>query len=322
MLNRNQQKLTENLLNLLEKYINKKIILVEQSMKLAKQNFLKKGLISPEDFEQIVTVDPSRTKKYVYWMCKQYANKSQNIDLSHLFNIITEFDTLCRAGRFGMQIPDLPDNLNPEHRANLIRRRQEQGGTRAEILAQAIEGLNIKGNPSDINSYKTFKDLEAAVEGVNHKVQEFNAEDEKKNDYWVSVDNEDMLVADPKTHEASYYLGSKDFIFPESTKYPDKCPWCTTYGDKNHFYSMYDRTRITFYYIKARGEFKKELIDNGLISCVGCAMQVNKDGSIVYWDANDSQMGSEKTRAYKNIFNKYFKKAGKAGQIRHDPNTD
>jgi len=289
--------------------------------KLAKQNFLKKGLISPEEFQKILEAVPNTTK-YVYWMCKQYSDKKQNIELSHLFNIITEFDTLCRSGRFGIMMPDVMSlNVNDKHLQRIVKRRIEKGGTRDEQLAKIFENLDIENAPSDINSYKTFKDLEIAVEEINHKVQEFEIEDEKKNDYWISIDNENLLLVDPKTPEASSFLGKKYFIFPESRKYPDKCPWCVAYAEHGHFKRYYKGSSLTtFYYVKAKGEFKKELIKENLLNCIGIAVEISYKGNINFWDINDSSLSSIESSKYQKIMNKYLTEAERRNEWHDEPN--
>ena len=110
----------------------------------------------------------------------------------------------------------------------------------------------------DINKYKTYNDLVELIDEINEKGARSNRELE--NDYDVEVDNEDLFIAIPHTHEASRKLGLVQFA--HRTKNGDDKPvdsqWCTTFKNDTHFLDYYYNQLITFYYVLVRGENMQE----------------------------------------------------------------
>ena len=68
--------------------------IINENLKLAKQNFLDKGLIPQEQFDEIVKLDPTPTKKYVYWLVRTVLK--DKIKLGELGNTISEFDVFVK----------------------------------------------------------------------------------------------------------------------------------------------------------------------------------------------------------------------------------
>ena len=66
--------------------------ILQESRKVAKE-LVVRGMLSPEEFEQLQTIDPSQTKKYMGWMAKQWVTKSVT-DIDELRNKIEEYDYL------------------------------------------------------------------------------------------------------------------------------------------------------------------------------------------------------------------------------------
>mgnify|MGYP000226883468 CR=1 FL=1 len=69
------------------------INILNEGIKSAKELYLDK--IGEKDFNRLLELDPSKTKKYLNWMCKQYL---KGIDIEDLGNIIFEFDNKIRKG--------------------------------------------------------------------------------------------------------------------------------------------------------------------------------------------------------------------------------
>ena len=338
-------KFIKNLVNLLETYTNKEVYLIEQNMKLAKQNFLQKNLISKEDYKKIVDSDPTPTKKYVYWMCKQYINAAGTLHLQDMINTVTEYDTLVRNGRFGFQEILSPEEIvarsgrtfdenNPrdvELRNNWLRgienNRRARGGAVSEQLEKIFDKFNIE-RPADIYSYKTYNELYEVVREIDRfeaereekKKKETKEKEDMLKEMWITIDNEDMLVVDTNTPRATQYMGKKFFIFPESTKSPNECPWCISFSNASYFKSYYDNQSdpSNFYLIKAKGSFKKDLIKNGLEKAIGIAVQTKPSGKL-FWDINDHTLSNSDKKKYLIIFNRYKDKAVRDDQVRIEP---
>ena len=83
-------------MNYLDFYKN----ILQESRKEAKE-LVVQGKLSPTDFEELVRIDPSPTKKYTGWMARQWVNKTnsgiQSID--NLRNTIEEYDAFVTSGK-------------------------------------------------------------------------------------------------------------------------------------------------------------------------------------------------------------------------------
>lgn len=97
----------------------------------------------------------------------------------------------------------------------------------------------------DIGSYKTWKDFEAEVQSSNSKYMAKQVQKLKSKDVDVIVNNEDLLVVIPRSHEASCAYGA-------GTR------WCTTSPDPSLYKSYTGEGQVTLYYIIQ----KQETIDN------------------------------------------------------------
>ena len=62
----------------------------------SKRNFLFRKIyileLDQEEFNNLVSIDPTPQKKYVFWLTKKFIE--ENISIDDLRNAITEFDTL------------------------------------------------------------------------------------------------------------------------------------------------------------------------------------------------------------------------------------
>jgi len=71
--------------------------ILQESRKVANERVVR-GMLSPEEFEQLQTIDPSQTKKYMGWMAKQWVTKSVT-DIDELRNKIEEYDAFVKSGK-------------------------------------------------------------------------------------------------------------------------------------------------------------------------------------------------------------------------------
>jgi hypothetical protein len=80
------------------KYINKQII--QENAKLGAQ-LVNKGFISEDEFKELYTIDPSKTKKYLGWMAKQWAKnkKEKSFTIDELRSGIEEYHLFLESGK-------------------------------------------------------------------------------------------------------------------------------------------------------------------------------------------------------------------------------
>ena len=190
-----------------------------ENLKFAKSE-LSNGEISQKDFDYLLNLDKSETKKYIGWMVKHFKGVETNL----FRNKLEEFQSL---------------------------------------------------NMGDIYRFKTFDELEKAVDIENNKKSMSFKEQAK--DYDVIIDNEDMFLVSPHSHEASRKLGLKYFAFRTKDGVKD-CAWCTTYSNNANFNDYYYYKSDTFYY------FLDKKNNNAY------AFQVHKDGNITTYDELDKKV--------------------------------
>ena len=109
-----------------------------------------------------------------------------------------------------------------------------------------------KAKTKDINQFKSFKYLKSEVDNINQSGDNLSVKDLEK-DYDVVLDNEDVLIMSPHTHEASRKLGLTHFAFRDCDNGKDSA-WCTTYKAPDHFNDYYYSNNVTFYYIKVKSQ--------------------------------------------------------------------
>lgn len=105
----------------------------------------------------------------------------------------------------------------------------------------------------DINSFKTFLDLKNAVDilDVSGQLQSKSA---AAADVTTILDNDDLLIKQPNSHEASRKLGLTDFAFRSCEGGGKDSAWCTTYKTSDHWDSYYYTNHVTFYYVKVKSQ--------------------------------------------------------------------
>jgi hypothetical protein len=125
-------------------------------------------------------------------------------------------------------------------------------------LRNTIEEYDVflnkgKIKTKDINQFKTFKDLYSEVDTLNQSGEGISNKD-LESDYDTVVNNEDLLIMSPHTHEASRKLGLSHFSFRDCGNGQKDSFWCTTYKSPDHFNKYYYTYNVTFYYIKVKSQ--------------------------------------------------------------------
>jgi hypothetical protein len=176
-------------------------------------------------------------------------------------------------------------------------------------LRNKIEEFNTllekgKTKTKDINNFKSFSDLENEVEEINKRGEGISVK-ELENDYETIIDNSDILIMCPHTHEASRKLGLTKFAFRDCGDGGKDSAWCTTYKAPDHFNDYYYNNNVTFYYIKIKSdkllEKLKEEFPTKWQQLQIVALAVLKDGDIDGYDGLDKQMSSSDIKKYRSI---------------------
>lgn len=181
--------------------------------------------------------------------------------------------------------------------------------TDIDVLRNTIEEFNTflkkgKTKTKDIYQIKTFKDLASEVDQINQSGEGVSVKD-LESDYDVVIDNSNLLIMSPHTHEASRKLGLSYFAFRDCGDGTKDSSWCTTYKAPDHFNDYYYSNNVTFYYIKVKSQ---DLIDQLKAEfpkrwerLVVVALAVFEDGKIDGYDGLDKQMGSSTIKKYNKI---------------------
>ena len=143
----------------------------------------------------------------------------------------------------------------------------------------------------DIYKIKSFADLKKLVDEVNERGDNLSLKD-LETDYDIVLDNEDLLIASPNTHEASRKLGLSMFAYRDCGT---DSAWCTTYKNPDHFNSYFFNNMVTFYYIKVKSDRLKEELKNNFRDwqpMTVVAVAVLKDGRKDTYDGKDRQISS------------------------------
>jgi len=160
-----------------------------------------------------------------------------------------------------------------------------------------------KAKTKDINQFKTFKDLQAEVEEVNQSGKGVSNKD-LESDYDVVINNADLLIMSPHTHEASRKLGLSHFAFRDCKGGKDSA-WCTTYKAPDHFNGYYYENNVTFYYIKVKSpqmiEQLKQAFPKRWKNMVVVALAVLDRGEVDGYDGVDSRISSGDIEIFTNI---------------------
>jgi hypothetical protein len=181
--------------------------------------------------------------------------------------------------------------------------------TDIDDLRNTIEEFNTflekgKTQTKDINQFKSFSDLYKEVDQLNKTGEGTSAKD-LESDYETVIDNSDLLIMVPHTHEASRKLGLSHFAFRDCEGGGKDSAWCTTYKAPNHFNDYYFVHNVTFYYIKVRSEQMindlKKAFPNRWERLIVVALAVLGDGKIHGYDGLDKRLNAREIKKYTNI---------------------
>jgi hypothetical protein len=176
-------------------------------------------------------------------------------------------------------------------------------------LRNTIEEYNTflekgKAKTKDINQFKSFKDLYSEVDKINKSGEGISVKD-LESDYDVVVDNNDLYIASPHTHEASRKLGLSVFAFRDCKGEGKDSAWCTTYKISDHFTDYYYNNNITFYYVKVKSPelinklktaFPKKYKQLEVV-----ALAVFPNNKIEGYDGKDKKMSATDIKSFTNI---------------------
>jgi len=203
--------------------------------------------------------------------------------LNLFYNVITESrreaKQLLQQGKLNKQEFDTIVGIDPTEQkkytgwlARIYVKGEEQNidnlrNTIEEFDAFVRRGL-IKDQKSNIQSYKSFKDLYNVVNELN-KTETTASKSELSGDFDVIVDNDDIRIVVPYTHEASRKLGltpieQGGFAFRECEDGGKDSAWCTTYSTSTHWDDYYYNENTEFYYTLIKSDsLKNRLKSNG-----------------------------------------------------------
>jgi hypothetical protein len=166
-----------------------------------------------------------------------------------------------------------------------------------------LAGKN-KTQTQDIYQLKSFKDLKSEIDNINASGGDKSTKD-LESDFDVIIDNSDLYIASPHTHEASRKLGLSQFAFRDCEDGNKDSSWCTTYKAPNHFNDYYYKNNVTFYYIRVKSEALieklKEAFPKRWKNLVVVALAILENGKIDGYDGLDKQMKSPDIKTYTEI---------------------
>lgn len=161
-----------------------------------------------------------------------------------------------------------------------------------------------KARTKDINQFKTFNDLYNEVNTINKSGEGISVKD-LESDYDTVIDNSDLLIMSPHTHEASRRLGLSHFAFRYCEDGNKDSTWCTTYKSPDHFNDYYYTHNVTFYYIKVKSPQMIEELKKSFPSkwnrLIVVALAVLNNGKIDGYDGLDKQLGDEDIEKFTSI---------------------
>lgn len=150
----------------------------------------------------------------------------------------------------------------------------------------------------DINQYETFDEFKNDVDRVNQTGGNVSVSDLER-DYDVIIDDDDLYIVSPHTHEASRKLGQSDFAWRNCGK---DSAWCVTYKAPDHFNSYYYNSGLTFYYVKIKSpELLKKVIEsipNHGKALEVTAITVDERKKTDVYDAKDRTLNNSDKKIY------------------------
>lgn len=241
---------------LTSKLLKENTEVIVENIKQAKL-YVQQGKLSQNDFNELLSIDNTPTKKYVGWISKIWI--TEHPDFDDLANIIEQYTILSDKNKI---------------------------------------------EEKDINKFKTFNDLKFAVDSANQKGGAKSKKD-LEDDYEVIIDNDDLLIISPNTHEASRKLGLTKFAFRACDDGTKDSAWCTTYKSPDHWNSYYYNNNVTFYYVLVRSEEMrqelKQAIPKRIPQIYVTALALLSNGKIDGYDGKDKQLNSNEIKEFMDI---------------------
>lgn len=153
-----------------------------------------------------------------------------------------------------------------------------------------------KAKTKDIFQFKSFNDLKKEVDIINQSGEGISLKDLER-DYETIINNEDLLIMVPHTHEASRKLGLSHFAFRDCGDGKKDSAWCTTFKAPDHFNSYYYKENVTFYYIKVKSDrliekLKEAFPDRWKELTVSAIAVLGDSGRMDMYDGLDRQVSS------------------------------
>jgi len=181
--------------------------------------------------------------------------------------------------------------------------------TDIDDLRNTIEEYNTfltkgKTKTKDINQFKSFEGLKKEVDAINQSGDAISVKD-LESDYETIINNSDLLIMVPHTHEASRKLGLSQFVFRDCGDGKKDSSWCTTYKAPDHFNDYYYTNNVTFYYIKVKSKEMinklKETFPRRWKNLIVTALAVLPKGQIDGYDGLDKQISKKDIDTFINI---------------------
>lgn len=184
-----------------------------------------------------------------------------------------------------------------------------KGITDIDDLRNTVEEFNTflekgKTKTKDIYQIKSFKELQDEVDQINKTGEGISLKD-LESDYDTVIDDENLLIMSPHTHEASRKLGLSQFSFRDCGDGSKDSSWCTTYKAPDHFNDYYYINNVTFYYIKVKSQQMKDQLKEAFPkkweNMVVVALAVLDNGKIDGYDGLDKQISKSDIKIFTDI---------------------
>ena len=225
------------------------------------------GKLSPEDFELLVSIDPSPTKKYTGWLARQWVNKTtsgiQSID--DLRNTIEEYHVFLTGGK--AKTKDI-----------------YQFKSFADLKSE-VEELNAIGTESNSelrDDYEIIRDDDKLLIAVPHSHEASRYLGITKFQFRQCKDDKGNLT------------GQLDSA------------WCTTYKAPDHWNVNYYNRGYTLYYIRVKDQGTMDDLKAAFPEKEGAilvvALLVNNKGKLFEgFDGKDDRLNSKQIAKFRKI---------------------
>lgn len=87
--------------------IFEKLMHIDEGLKSARKNYLETEKIPEDVFYQLVASDPTDSKKYLEWMCREYVGTSRPLSVVELKDVVTDYHNLTQKKKLGPNERDI-----------------------------------------------------------------------------------------------------------------------------------------------------------------------------------------------------------------------